>query len=212
MDDVPNNGEKKSYLVPVEKYLEVGVHIGTKIKTGDSARFIFKRRADGIYIIDIDKIDERIRLAANLLKNYDLKDVLIVATRIYASNAALKMKKLLGDVDVITRRFIPGTLTNPELTHFREPKIMIVCDPRGEKEALREAGMVNIPVIGLLDTDNTAYNIDLAVPINNKGRKSLAMFFWLITRELMLSQGKIKSYDEFKVPLTYFERLELEEE
>ena len=202
---------KEGLLVPLEKYLQHGVHIGTKIKTGDMKRFIFKRRKDRIYVLDINAINERLTYAFNLLKRYEPKDILVVATRTYAGNAAKKMQSYIGEIDVITRRFIPGTLTNPELEYFKEPRIILVCDPRGESEAIREANIMNIPVVALVDTDNKTQGIDLIVPINNKGRKSLALFFWLLTRELLVGWNRIKDYSEFKVPVSTFEKLEIEE-
>lgn len=203
--------EEDGMLVSPDKYLEAGVHIGTKIRTGDMKRFVFKRRKDKIYIIDLKRIDERLGLAFNLLKNYRPEDVTIVATRTYSGNAALKAKELVG-FNVITRRFHPGTFTNINSQSFMEPKIIVVCDPRGEKEALREARMMDIPVIALVDTDNTTEFVDFVIPINNKGRKSLGIFFWLLVREMMVKNGTIKDYSEFKYPLSYFEKLELGEE
>lgn len=203
--------EEDGMLVSPDKYLEAGVHIGTKIRTGNMKRFVFKRRKDKIYIIDLKIIDERLGLAFNLLKNYKPEDVTIVATRTYSGNAALKAKEFVG-FDVITRRFHPGTFTNINSQSFREPKIIVVCDPRGEREALREARMMDIPVIALVDTDNTTEFVDFVIPINNKGRKSLGIFFWLLVREMMVKNGTIKDYSEFKYPLSYFEKLELGEE
>ncbi len=212
--ETKNNAEENAtagFLVPVERYLEAGIHIGTKLKNGDTAEFIYKKRKDGIYILDIHAIDEHMREALQFLKNFDNKDITIVATRAYAQNAAKKLKKFFKDIDIITDRFIPGTFTNPESKHFREPSVVIVCDPRTEKEAIREANYTKIPVVGLVDTDNMTKGIDHVVSMNNKGRKSLALFFWLLARELMLKHGGIKGYDEFKVPISYFERLEIEE-
>lgn len=207
-----NISNQEGLLVPLDRYLQSGIHIGTKIKTGDMKEFIFKRRNDKIYVMDIDKINTKITQAIEYLKKYPLQDILIVATRTYAGNAANKLKEFTGDLQVVSKRFIPGTLTNPELKNFKEPAIMLVCDPRGEKEAIREANMLNVPVIALADTDNSSTGIDLVVPINNKGRKSLALFFWILTREILLKEGKIKKYDDFKVPVAAFEKLELPEE
>ncbi len=201
--------QKEGLLISLEKYLQSGIHIGTKIKTGHMKDFIYKKRRDNIYILDISKIDERIRYALNIITSYPPEEVLVVATRAYAENAAKKMKELVGGIDVIGKRFVPGTLTNPALKNFKEPSIILVCDPRAEKEAIREANMVNIPVVALLDTENLAQGVDFIVPMNNKGRKSLSLFFWLLTREFLVKQGKIESYDKFKVPITSFEKLEI---
>ena len=202
---------KSSFLLPQEKYLETGIHIGTRFKTMDMKEFIFKMRDDGLYILDLRKTDERIREAAKLIAKYKPEEVLVIASRMYSGNAAEKFSKLTG-VDVLKGRFIPGTMTNVKLPNFREPKLLIVCDPKGEWEAIREASMTGVPVIGLCDTDNNTVFVDWIVPANNKGRRSLAVIFYLLARELMMSQGKIKSYNEFDYRLDYFERFETEEE
>jgi len=199
-------------LVSNEDYLESGIHIGTKIRTGDAKGFVYKKRKDGIYIIDVEQIDSGIRKALEAIKRYEPKEVLIVATRMYTSNAAHKLKSLFPDINIIEKRFIPGTLTNIKSSHFTEPKIVLVTDPRAEKEALRESNSMRIPVIGLVDTDNVLEDIDYPVPMNNKGRKSLALLFWLISREISMKEGKIKAYDDFKVPISFFEKIELGDE
>ena len=205
-----NKQEVEGLLVPVEQYLEAGIHVGTKLKNGDTNQYIYKKRKDGIYVLDITKINDGIKNILKVIKEYDNEDIVLVATRTYTENAAKKMKKFIKGINIITKRFIPGTFTNIESTHFVEPKIVIVCDPRSEKEAIREADYLGIKVIGLVDTDNLTKGIDYVIPINNKGRKSLALFFWILARELSLKQGNIKNYSEFKIPLSYFEKLDME--
>ena len=203
--------EKSSYLIPQEKYLETGIHIGTRFKTSDMKKFIFKMRDDGLYILDLRKIDERVREAAKIIGKYKPEEVLVVASRLYSGNAAEKFSKLTG-VGLLKGRFVPGTMTNVNLPNFKEPKLLIVCDPKGEWEAIREAAMTGVPVVALCDTDNNTAFVDWIVPANNKGRRSLAVVFYLLSRELMMGQGKIKSYDEFDYRLDYFERFEEEKE
>jgi small subunit ribosomal protein S2 len=202
-----NEETKGSMLLPQDKYLEAGLHIGTRFKTIDMKPFIFKKRDDGLFILDLRKIDERIRLAAKILSKYKPGEVLVVASRLYSANAAGKFSNLTG-VDIIKGRFIPGTMTNIKLPLFKEPKIMLVCDPKGEAEAVREASRMGIPIIALCDTDNNTGFIDWVVPTNNKGRKALALVFYLLTRELMMGQGKISGYDQFEYKPEYFERFE----
>jgi small subunit ribosomal protein S2 len=203
--------EKSSYLIPQEKYLETGIHIGTRFKTSDMKKFVFKMRDDGLYILDLRKIDERVREAAKIIGKYKPEEVLVVASRLYSGNAAEKFSKLTG-VGILRGRFVPGTMTNVNLPNFREPKLLIVCDPKGEWEAIREAAMTGVPVVALCDTDNNTAFVDWIVPANNKGRRSLAVVFYLLTRELMMSQGKIKSYSEFEPRMDYFEKFEEETE
>ena len=187
--------------------LEAGVHIGTRIRTNDMRQFIFKKRDDGLYILDLTKTAERIMAAAKLLSQYQPKDILIVASRIYSSNAAAKFSRLTG-IPVLQGRFVPGTMTNLMSKQFQEPKLVFVCDPKGEKEAIMESAKNGVPVIALCDTDNETKFVDLIVPINNKGRRSLALLFYILAREVLLSQGVIKSYDQFKYDLNFFEKLE----
>ncbi len=197
--------EKGMMLVKQEAYLEAGIHIGTKIRTYDMRQFVFKRRDDGLFILDLRKTDERLLTAARLLAKFKPEDVLVVASRAYSGNPASKFAALTG-VQLIKGRFIPGTLTNLSYIGFREPKLLIVCDPRGEREAITEGAKNGVPIISLCDTDNETKFIDLIVPVNNKGKKALALIFYVLTREFLLAQGKINSYEEFPHDLAYFEQ------
>ena len=201
---------EKSLLVKQETYLEAGIHIGTKIRTFDMRDFVFKRRDDGLYILDLRKTDERLLAAAKLMGKLEPKDVLIVASRAYSSNPAKKFSELTG-IPILPGRFIPGTMTNLSYKGFKEPKLLFVCDPKGEREAITEAAKNGIPVIALCDTDNETKYIDMIIPANNKGRRALALIFYILTRELMLSQGKIKSYDEYDYKISQFEEILPEE-
>lgn len=203
--------EKESgLLVNKELYLEAGAHIGTKVKNKDMASFIFKiKEKTGVYILDIAKTDERLRELSKIISKYDPSEILIVASRVYSSSAASKFSRFTG-VGLMEGRFVPGTLTNLKSKKFKEPSLLFVCDPRGERQAISEAAKVGIPIIALCDTDNETKFLDYIVPVNNKGRKSLALVFYILTRELMLKQGKIKNYEEFKHTPQYFEQLEEE--
>jgi len=197
--------EKTDMLLKQESYLEAGVHIGTKIRTYDMRSYVFKRRDDGLYILDLRKANERLLNAVKILAKYKPEEVLVVASRTYSGNPASKFCALTG-VELIKGRFIPGTLTNLAYSGFRETKLIFVCDPKGEREAIIEGSKNGVPIMALCDTDNETRFIDLVIPINNKGKKSLALIFYILARELMLAQGKIKSYDEFPHDIAYFEQ------
>ncbi|MFA6489307.1 MAG: 30S ribosomal protein S2 [Candidatus Micrarchaeia archaeon] len=193
-----------SLLIKQETYLEAGIHIGTKLKVMDMDPFIYRMRNDGLFVLDLRKIDERIRLAAKLLSQYAPEEILVVASRSYSGNAAVAFSGLTG-VKVYQGRFIPGILTNVNRADFVEPKLILICDPKGERQAVIEAGKMGIATVGLCDTDNVTMFIDWVVPCNNKGRRSLALIFYLLAREYMMGRGKIASYDEFSIPLAAFE-------
>ena len=197
--------EKEGMPVKQELFLEAGVHIGTKIRTNDMKEYIFKRRDDGLYILDLRKSAEKIMEAAKLICEYKPEEITVVASRVYSSNPASRFSSLTG-INVIKGRYVPGTMTNIQYKKFIEPKLMIVCDPKGERQALVESKKTGVKVIGFCDTDNDTRNIDLVVPVNNKGKRSLALVFYILTREVMMAQGTIKSYDEFKYDVSYFEQ------
>ena len=200
---------EKELLIKQELYLESGIHIGTKIRSQDMRVHVFKRRDDGLFILDLRRTDERLRYAVKLISKYKPEDVLVVAARAYSGNPAMKFSELTG-IPVLRERFVPGTMTNLTYSKFQQPKLLVVCDPKGEREAIVEGAKNGIPIIGFCDTDNETKFIDLVVPANNKGKKALALIFYILTRELMITQGKISSYDEFKHDPYYFEKMDEE--
>jgi len=200
----PKGENMENFLIKQETYLEAGIHIGTRLKVIDMDPFIYRRRNDGLYVLDLRKIDERIRLAGKILAKYESSEILVVASRTYSGNAASTFSKLTG-INAYYGRFIPGILTNVHRDDFKEPKLLLVCDPKGERQAVVEAGKMGISTIGLCDTDNITMFIDLAVPCNNKGRRSLALIFYLLAREYMMGRNRISSYDEFTATLPQFE-------
>ncbi|MEM1578987.1 MAG: 30S ribosomal protein S2 [Archaeoglobaceae archaeon] len=177
------------YLIPPEEYLAAGVHIGTQVKTGDMREFIFKVRQDGLYILDIKKLDERIRACVKLLLRYEPSKILLVAARQYAHKPVKKFCEVVGSKFIVDR-FVPGTLTNPNLREYTEPDIVFVNDPAIDKQAIAEATKVGIPVIAFCDTNNSTADVDLIIPTNNKGRKALALVYWLIAREIKRAKGE----------------------
>ena len=191
-------------LVPLEEYLKAGVHIGSQFKSGHMKRYVYKVRQDGLKIIDVGTIDNRLRLAAEFLAGYEPDKVLVVAERLYARRPAKKFAETIGAKYVI-KRFIPGTLTNPLNPNYTEADVIFVSDPNVDKQALIEAKDARIPVLALADTNNTLNNVDLVVPINNKGKKSLALAYWILAREILLKRKSIKSRSDFKVSLEEFE-------
>jgi small subunit ribosomal protein S2 len=191
-------------LVPEDIYHTSGVHIGTQQKSSSMKRFIYKVRADGLYVLDIKKTDTRIREAAKFLAKYEADKILIVAARQYGQKPARLFGKTIG-AQVLAGRFVPGTLTNPELRQFVQPKVLFVTDPAADQQALREGLNVGMPVVGLCDANNETRDVDLVVPTNNKGRRALATVYWLLTREVLKARGDVKEDGDFKPTIDDYE-------
>ncbi len=175
-------------LVSVEEYLAAGVHIGTQQKSSDMKDFIYRVRGDGLYILDIRETDERIKIAAKFLSQFDPAKILIVTSRQYGQYPARRFAESIGAISK-TGRYIPGSLTNPLLSKYMEPDVVVVTDPVSDSQAIREAVQVSIPVVGLCDTNNMTSLVDVVVPTNNKGRKALSMIYYLLTREFLRHKG-----------------------
>lgn len=199
-----SEAEKVDLLVPEDVYLTSGVHIGTQQKSADMKEFIYKVRQDGLYVLDVKKVDERIRTVAKFLARFDPKRILVVSARQYGQKPAREFSKAIG-APTFAGRFPPGTLTNPVIDAFVEPDVLIVTDPAADKQALDEALTVGIPIIALCDANNETRNVDLVIPTNNKGRRALACVYWLLTREVLIARGDLKDPADFALEIEDFE-------
>ncbi|MGM0404593.1 MAG: 30S ribosomal protein S2 [Thermoplasmatota archaeon] len=197
--------DEEDMLIPEDQYLTAGVHIGTQQKSASMEPFIFKVRDDGLFVLDVKKSDSRITSVAKLLSRYPPERILLVSARQYGKKPIETFSEIVGTMS-IAGRFIPGSLTNPSLHSFIEPEIMVVVDPAADRQAVREAVGIGIPIIGLVDTNNRLENIDVALPTNNKGRKALALVFWLLSREMAMIKGDIEKREEFPFEVEDFEQ------
>lgn len=186
--------QKSTSLVPIDEYLAAGVHIGTQQKTENMMKFVYRVRTDGLYVLDIQATDERIKMAANFLSKYDPSRILVVSARQYGQFPAKMFAKAIGARSMVGR-FIPGTLTNPTVEHFFEPDVIIVTDPTGDAQVIKEAVDISIPVVALCDTNNMTSDVDLVIPTNNKGRKALSLVYWLLAREIAKANGSMFNYE-----------------
>lgn len=195
-------------LLPQDTLLSAGIHIGTRMKTQDMNQFIYRVRPDGLYVLDIKKTDERIRVAAKFLARFDPAKVVAVAARLYGRDPVKMFCDVTGATSILGR-FIPGMLSNPIYPKRLEPGVIIVSDPKADAQAVKEASIMGIPVIALCSTDNEFRDVDLVIPTNNKGRRALAIIYWLLARQIMRERGEIPadgdislSIDDFEVKLT----------
>ena len=196
--------EAKELLIDEDTFLTCGVHIGTKQKSKDMEPYIHKVRDDGLRILNVNLTSEKITETANFLKEYEAKDVLVVSARQYGWKPAKKFANTCG-FNCIAGRFTPGRLTNPEMRYFIEPKIIVLTDPAADAQAFREAINIKIPVIAMCDSNNLTNNIDIIIPGNNKGRRSLALIYWLMSREILRIRGELGSEDDLEETVDDFE-------
>lgn len=199
-----NKKISEDMMISDEVYMTSGVHIGTRQKTADMKEHIYKVRNDGLYIIDINKTDQKINIAAKFISKFNPENILVVSVRQYGQKSIRKLSEYTG-IKVLDGRFRPGTLTNPSAKGFIEPELLIVTDPLADSQALDEARNIGIPVVGLCDTNNELKYIDIVIPTNNKGRRALALVYWLLSRAILKENGKIKSYENFKPTVEDFE-------
>ncbi|MDR2708166.1 MAG: 30S ribosomal protein S2 [Nitrososphaerota archaeon] len=203
--DVPPAEE---LLFPRDTLLSAGIHIGTRMKTLDMASFIYRVRPDGLFVLDVKKTDDRIRTAAKFLARYEKAKVAVSATRLYAHEPVKKFCEVTGSTPIIGR-FIPGQLSNPQYSRRVDPEIIVVSDPRADAQAVKEASRVGIPIVALCSTDNEFAGVDLVIPTNNKGRRALAVIFWLLARQILRERGEIgfdsdpkETIDDFEAKVT----------
>jgi small subunit ribosomal protein S2 len=177
-------------LLPQDTLLSAGIHIGTRMKTRDMEPFIYRVRPDGLFVLDVQKTDERIRVAAKFLARFEPAKVAVAASRLYAHEPIKKFCELTGATPIIGR-FIPGLLSNPTYTDRIDPEVIVVSDPRADAQAVKEASRVGIPIVALCSTDNEFAGVDLVIPTNNKGRRALAVIFWLLARQILREKGEL---------------------
>lgn len=191
-------------LIPLDKYLAAGLHIGTQQKTKDMERYIYRVRADGLYVLDVRKTNDRILSGSKFLAKYEPEDILAVSTRQYGQTPVRRFGEITG-ARTIPGRFIPGTLTNPEYAKFIEPEVLLVTDPRSDSQAIIEAKQIGLPVLALCDTENLLGNVDMVIPVNNKGRKAIALVYWLMARQILREREVINPDADLDIEPADFE-------
>ncbi len=199
---------EEELLLPQDTLLSAGVHIGTRMRTKDMDAFIYRVRSDGLFVLDVKKTDERIRVASKFLARFEPSKIVAVASRLYAQSPVEKFCQVIGATPIVGR-FIPGMLSNPLYPKRLEPDVIIVSDPKADVQAVKETANIGVPVIALCSTDNDFTFVDLVIPTNNKGRRALAVIYWLLARQILRERGDIppdgdltQSIEDFEIKLT----------
>ena len=184
---MPKKTVKEHLIIPRDKYLAAGAHIGMTFKTAAMRRFVYKVRPNGLAVLNIGELDKRIGLAAEMFAK--AKSPLIVCRKDIGWDVVRKFGDVTG-VQIRTGRFMPGSLTNPDYEDFTEPDLLMAIDPISDYQAIAEASKARVPIVSLADTSHDTSYIDLILPCNNKGKKSLALIFWGIASQMALKQNK----------------------
>jgi small subunit ribosomal protein S2 len=190
---------EQTILTPLEDYIKTASYLGTKVITPSMRKYVYRRRLDGLAILNTLLVDKKLSEGINFIKQYKPNEWTLVCKREAGWRAAKMFSELTG-VRLFTKKYPAGVLTNTQLENFIETKMILICDPWLDKNALADAIKVKIPVAGICDTNNHTSDIDVVMIGNNKSNKSLGLFFWLMAREYMKEHKidkKLPSLEEF---------------
>ena len=194
-----------------KKVISTGIRVGTQVKTKFMKQFIENASPEGLYMLNIDMTLDKINTSAKFINRIGAENIIVCSGRQYAGIPIEKFCEMTGAKQLLGR-FMPGTLTNPSLPYYIEPKLILISDPEVDVQALIEATNAGIPIIGISNTDNVTSKLDVIIPANNRGRKSLATIYWLLVRQILIEKGELKENESMKYEIDDFEAKMIEEE
>ena len=186
--EVVPEDKKEVVLAPLETYIKVSIHIGTRAVTPTMKEYVYRRKADGIAVLNTKRIDEKIAQGASFLSQFSPEDIIICGKKDAVTKPVDAFSKATG-IRAFTR-YPAGIITNPSLKNFFEPKLVFVRDPWVDKNALNDAVKIKIPIMALCSTNNNTHNVDFVIPCNNKTTNSVGLVLYLLAK-LYLEKRKI---------------------
>ena len=195
--------ENQQLLVPLEMYLKAGLHIGTKFRTKFMRQYIYKIRPDGLAVLNVQEVNKGLQQAGEFLAKFEAEKMLVVGKR-ENSWKAIKMFSKLTGIKYHVGNYNSSIFTNPTLKNFIEPEVILCADPFPDKEVIKKGAQAGATIVALCDTNNEGAHVDVIVPCNNKGRKSLGLSFWILAREYLKGRGLIKGDEDMKAKVEEF--------
>ncbi|KAJ1939286.1 structural constituent of ribosome [Kickxella alabastrina] len=188
----------------IQLLLSAKAHLGAQNVDSHMLPYVFKRRNDGVNLINVGKTWEKLVLAARVIAAIDNpEDVCVISARAAGQRAVLKYGVNTG-AKAIAGRFTPGNFTNYITRQFKEPRIIVVTDPRADHQAIKEASYVNIPVIAFCNTDAPLEHVDIVIPINNASNHAIGLGYWLLAREVLRLRGTLSRSEAWNVMVDMF--------
>lgn len=193
-----------SYILPrtltEEALRSSGIHFGVKsYVTKDMKDFVVEITSNGNPIFDLNKILQRIETTGKMIATYN--HPVLYATDARFTNALKSFTKMTG-ITSIQGRLVPGTFTNSNLEGYIDADIVVISDPSlgfpkpgstlrdftADRRVIQEATAMQIPVVGICNSNATLEDIDVVIPANNASKQAIAVTYYLLARSVLFAK------------------------